>query len=81
MVLRIVAETSEADITFMPMFLSPDKALGPCLLLAVKQPVKHRLMIAHGAWSSLAHGFTMTVISAQAAAHGMHRQDSPQDLS
>jgi hypothetical protein len=37
-------------------------------------------MIAYGAWSSLAHGFTMTIMSAQAAAHGMHRKDSPQDI-
>jgi hypothetical protein len=64
----------------LPMFLSLNAALGPCLLLAVKQPAKHRLMIAYGAWSSLAHGFTMTIMSAQAAAHGMHRQDSPQDI-
>lgn len=42
----------------VPMFLSLNTALGPCLLLAVKQPAKHRLMIAYGAWSSLAHGFT-----------------------
>ena len=40
----------------------------------------HRLMIAYGAWSSLAHGFTMTIMSAQAVAHGMHRKDSPQDI-
>ena len=26
----------------MPMFLSLNTALGPCLLLAVKQPAKHR---------------------------------------
>jgi len=64
----------------MPMFLSLNTALGPCLLLAVKQPAKHRLMIAYGAWSSLAHGFTMTIMSAQALAHGTHRQDSPQDI-
>jgi hypothetical protein len=64
----------------MPMFLSLNTALGPCLLLAVKQPVKHRLMIAYGAWSSLAHGLTMTIQSAEAAAHGMHRRDSPQDI-
>jgi hypothetical protein len=64
----------------MPMFLSLNAALGPCLLLAVKQPAKHRLMIAYGAWSSLAHAFTMTIQSAEAAAHGMHRQDSPQDI-
>ena len=45
----------------LPMFLSLNTALGPCLLPAVKQPAKHRLMIACGAWSSLAHGFTMTI--------------------
>jgi hypothetical protein len=64
----------------MPMFLSLNTALGPCLLLAVKQPAKHRLMIAYGAWSSLAHAFTMTIMSAQAVAHGTHRRDSPQDI-
>jgi hypothetical protein len=37
-------------------------------------------MIAYGAWSSLAHAGTMTIQSAQAAAHGMHRQDSPLDI-
>ena len=41
---------------------------------------KHRMMIAYGAWSSLSHAFTMTTMSAQAVAHGMHRQDSPQDI-
>jgi len=64
----------------MPMFLSLNTALGVCLLVAVKQPAKHRLLIAYGAWSSLAHGFTMTIMSAQAAAHGMNRKDSPQDI-
>jgi len=64
----------------MPMFLSLNTALGVCLLVAVKQPAKHRLLIAYGAWSSLAHGFTMTIMSAQAVAHGMHRKDSPQDI-
>jgi hypothetical protein len=32
----------------MPMFLSLNTALGPCLLLAVKHPARHRLMIAYG---------------------------------
>ena len=64
----------------LPMFLSLNAALGPCLLVAVKRPAKYRLMIAYGAWSSLAHGFTMTIMSAQAVAHGMHRKDSPQDI-
>ncbi|MGA3213227.1 MAG: DUF6632 domain-containing protein, partial [Terriglobales bacterium] len=64
----------------MPMFLSLNTALGVCLLVAVHQPARHRLMIAYGAWSSLAHGFTMTIMSVQAVAHGMHRKDSPQDI-
>jgi len=64
----------------MPMFLSLNTTLGVCLLLAVKHPGRHRLMIAYGAWSSLAHAFTMAIMSAQAVAHGMHRQDSPQDI-
>jgi hypothetical protein len=64
----------------MPMFLSLNTALGVCLLFAVKQPARHRSLIAYAAWSSLAHGFTMTIMSAQAVAHGMHRQDSPQDI-
>ena len=64
----------------MPMFLSLNTALGVCLLVAVKHPAKHRLLIAYGAWSSLAHAFTMTIMSAQAVAHGMHRKDSPQDI-
>jgi hypothetical protein len=64
----------------MPMFLSLNTALGVCLLVAAKQPAKHRLMIAYGAWSSLAHAFTMTIMSAQAVVHGTHRKDSPQDI-
>ena len=64
----------------MPMFLSLNTALGVCLLVAAKQPARHRLMIAYGAWSSLAHAFTMTIMSAQALAHGTHRKDSPQDI-
>jgi hypothetical protein len=64
----------------MPMFLSLNTALGVCLLVAAKQPARHRLMIAYGAWSSLAHAGTMTIMSAQAVAHGTHRKDSPQDI-
>ena len=64
----------------LPMFLSLNTALGPFLLVAVKQPARHRLLIAYAAWQALAHAFTMTIQSAQAAAHGMHRQDSPQDI-
>ena len=62
------------------MFLSLNTVLGVFLLLAVKQPVRHRSLIAYGAWSSLAHGFTMSSQSAETAAHGLHRKDSPWDI-
>ena len=64
----------------LPMFLSLNTVLGVFLLLAVKQPAKHRSVIAYGAWSSLAHAFTMSIQSAEAVAHGTHRKDSPQDI-
>lgn len=63
-----------------PMFMSVNAILGVFLLLAVKQPAKHRSLIAFGAWSTLAHAFTMTIMSAEAWSHGMHRKDSPQDI-
>jgi hypothetical protein len=64
----------------LPMFVSLNAALGPCLLMTVKQPAMHRLMIFYGAFSSIAHASTMTIQSTQAAAQGMHRHDSPQDI-
>src|ERR1700742_3229854 len=67
-----------SDVT--PMFLSLNTTLGICLLFAVKHPSRHRSLIAYGGWSSLAHAFTMSIMSAQAVAHGTHRQDSPQDI-
>src|ERR1700761_7165300 len=70
--------TRHGDV--MPMFLSLNTTLGVCLLAAVKHPARHRSLIAYGAWSSLAHAFTMSIMSAQAVAHGTHRQDSPQDI-
>jgi hypothetical protein len=64
----------------LPMFLTLNTVLGVCLLVAVKQPARHRSLIAYGAWSSLAHAFTMTIQSVEAAVHGMHRSDSPLDI-
>jgi hypothetical protein len=63
-----------------PMFMSVNAVLGVFLLLAVKQPGKHRSLIAFGAWSTLAHACTMTVMSVEAWSHGVHRKDSPQDI-
>lgn len=62
------------------MFMSVNAVLGIFLLLAVKQPARHRSLIAFGAWSTLAHAFTMTIMSAEAWSHGMQRKDSPQDI-
>ena len=63
-----------------PMFMSVNTVLGVFLLLAVRQPARHRSLIAFGAWSTFAHAFTMTVMSLEAWSHGVHRQDSPQDI-
>jgi hypothetical protein len=63
-----------------PMFMSVNAVLGVFLLLAVKQPARHRSLIAFGAWSTLAHAFTMTIMSAEAWSHAVRRQDSPQDI-
>ena len=63
-----------------PMFMSVNAVLGVFLLLAVKQPARHRSLIAYGAWSTLAHAFTMTIMSAEAWSHGIQRKDSPQDI-
>ena len=64
----------------MPMFLSLNTALGICLLVAVRQPANHRSLIAYGAWSSLAHGFTMTIMSAQAVGTGCTGKIVPRTL-
>jgi len=64
----------------LPMLVSLNAALGPCLLMTIRHPARHRLMIAYGALSSLAHAGTMTIQSMQAASQGMHRHDSPQDI-
>jgi len=64
----------------LPMFTSVNAVLGVFLLLAVRQPARHRSLIAYGAWASLAHAFTMTIQTAEAQAHGIHRADSPQDI-
>ena len=63
-----------------PMFMSVNTVLGVFLLLALKQPPRHRSLIAFAAWSTLAHAFTMLIMSIEAWSHGMRRKDSPQDI-
>ena len=61
-----------------PMFTTVNTVLGIFLLLAVRRPTEHRLLIAFGAWSSLAHASTMAIMTAEARAHGIPR--SPLDV-
>lgn len=61
-----------------PMSTTVNTVLGVFLLLAVRRPAQHRLLIAFGAWSSLAHASTMAVMTAEARAHGIPR--SPLDV-
>ena len=63
-----------------PMFMSVNTVLGVLLLMAVRQPVRHRSLIAFAGWSTLAHALTMTIMSVEAWSQGMHRKDSPQDI-
>ena len=63
-----------------PMFMSVNAVLGVFLLRAVKQPAKHRSLIAFGAWSTLAHAGTMAIMSSEAWSQGVQRKDSPQDI-
>ncbi len=61
-----------------PMFTTVNTVLGVFLLLAVRRPAQHRLLIAFGAWSSLAHASTMAIMTVEARAHGIPR--SPLDV-
>lgn len=47
------------------MILSVYATLGVFLLLAARDPAAHRSVIAFAAWSSLAHGALMAVLSIQ----------------
>ena len=60
------------------MFVSVNMVLGVFLLMAVPKPAKYRLLIAFGAWSSLAHAATMAIQTAEARAQGISR--SPLDV-
>jgi len=56
-----------------PMFLSVFITVGLFLLLAVRKPSEHRSMIAFIGWWNIAHSMVMTVETAQAWKHGIHR--------
>jgi hypothetical protein len=56
-----------------PMFLSWFIALGPFLLLAARKPSLHRSLIIFAACQCLAHAAVMTIQTAEAWRHGVHR--------
>ena len=60
------------------MFVSVNTVLGIFLLLAVSNPARYRMLIAFGAWSSLAHAATMAIQTIEARAQGIPR--SPLDV-
>ena len=60
------------------MFVSVNTVLGIFLLLAVSNPARYRVLIAFGAWSSLAHAATMAIQTIEARTQGIPR--SPLDV-
>lgn len=60
----------------LPMFLSLNVVLGVFLLLSVKEPAKHRTLIAYAGWSSLVHACTMAIQTTEAWKLGIHRDPS-----
>jgi hypothetical protein len=56
-----------------PMFLSFFIPVGAFLLIAARRPSEHRSVIALAAWWNISHGTVMAIQSAEAWAHGVHR--------
>jgi uncharacterized membrane-anchored protein YitT (DUF2179 family) len=57
-----------------PMFLSWFIVLGPFLLLAARKPSLHRSLIIFAACQCLAHAVVMSIQTAEAWKHGVHRE-------
>src|SRR5581483_52620 len=56
-----------------PMLITFLVSLGVFLLLAIRKPLKYRLVIAFAGWQALAHSATMFIQSVETAAHGIPR--------
>jgi hypothetical protein len=56
-----------------PMFITFLVTLGVFLLLAVRNPLKYRLVIAFAAWHGLAHSATMLIQSIETSVHKVPR--------
>jgi type II secretory pathway component PulM len=63
-------QANQADA--LPMMLSLYVTLGIFLLLAARNPLDHRSLIAFTAWSSFAHAAVMTVQAFQTASERGH---------
>ena len=61
----IRSELQPGSENTLPMALSVYVTLGVFLLVAARNPAAHRSLIAFAAWSSLAHGAVMAVMSIQ----------------
>jgi hypothetical protein len=56
--LRHPADSDAGDTMMLSLYV----ALGMFLLIAVRNPSVHRSLIAFAAWSSFAHGVTMSIL-------------------
>jgi hypothetical protein len=56
-----------------PMFLTFFVTLGVFLLLAAREPLRYRLVIAFAAWHCLAHSATMLIQTIETYRHGTPR--------
>jgi hypothetical protein len=56
-----------------PMFLTFFVTLGVFLLLAAREPLRYRLVIAFAAWHCLAHSATMLIQTIETFRHGTPR--------
>ena len=56
-----------------PMFLTFFVTLGVFLLLAAREPLRYRLVIAFAAWHCLAHSATMLIQTVETYRHGVPR--------
>jgi hypothetical protein len=65
LVISVASELKSHQENAVPMMLSLYVTLGVFLLLAARDPSRHRSVIAFAAWSSFAHAAVMTVMSIQ----------------
>jgi hypothetical protein len=65
LVTSVASELKSHQENALPMMLSLYVTLGVFLLLAARDPSRHRSVIAFAAWSSFAHAAVMTVMSIQ----------------